>query len=63
MKDEELEQGFRDLRLDDPAVRKTLAELARPIRSSPGPAYDTITAAHTSDVSKKPPDAKLEPGS
>jgi hypothetical protein len=60
---EELEQAFRDLGLDDQAVRKALVDLSRPVASSHRPAYETITAAHTSDAVKEPEDAKLESGS
>jgi hypothetical protein len=60
---EELEQAFRDLGLGDEVVRKALADLSRSAASSRGPAYDTITAAHTSDAPKEPADAKLESGS
>lgn len=60
---EELKQAFRDLGLEDEAVRKALADLSRPAASAHRPAYETITAAHTSDAVKEPIDAKLESGS
>jgi hypothetical protein len=60
---DEHEQAFRDLGLDDEAVRKALAALSRPAASSHRPVYETITAAHTSDAVKEPTDAKLESGS
>jgi hypothetical protein len=60
---EELEQAFRDLGLSEAAARKALADLSRPVASSQRPAYETITAAHTSHAVKEPSDAELESGS
>lgn len=63
MTQEELKQAFRNLGLEDEAVRKALADLSRPPASAHRPAYETITAAHTNDAVKEPMDAKLESGS
>lgn len=63
MTPEEIERGLRELGLLDDKTRLSLAWLSRLTTPENRQKYETITAAHTCEMSKELKDAELEPGS
>jgi hypothetical protein len=57
---EEIEQGFRMLGLEDAEIREALSRLARVTQPKPGPMYETITATHTLLEAEGRSNAELE---
>lgn len=63
MTHEEIERGLRELGLSDDKVRLSLARMSQLLLSGSRQNHETITAAHTCEISKELKDAELEPGS